>query len=80
MYAESAIGAYAWGGSATPRECEIIGSGIGVHNWRSSASIGRDANTGSICKDLTMVESEDIPAFQRFLDRVELCEYKSAEC
>ncbi|TMF10352.1 MAG: hypothetical protein E6I38_05460 [Chloroflexi bacterium] len=64
----------------TPTDCDRVGEAIAVHNWRSSAFIGRDANTGHVCKDIRIVQPEDLVAFQRFLDRVELCEYKDAKC
>ena len=64
----------------TPADCDRVGEAIAVHNWRSSAFIGRDANTGHVCKDIRIVQPDDLVAFQRFLDRVELCEYKDAKC
>jgi hypothetical protein len=68
------------GVTPTPADCDFALSGIEAQNGRSSAFIGKDQRTGSICKNLSNVRPEDLVAFQRFLDRVELCVYQEAAC
>jgi hypothetical protein len=68
------------GVTPTPVDCDRAWEGIQVNNGRSSAFIGRDARTGSLCKMLTNVQPEDLAAFERFLDRVAFCIYEQAEC
>ena len=81
MYTDFMIGARGSGGvTPTPADCDFVFEAYAVRNGRSSAYIGKDERTGSICKDLSNVQPEDLAAFQRFLDRVELCFHRPAEC
>jgi hypothetical protein len=54
------------GGGSTPADCEVLADTIGLRNGRSSAFIGLDARTGSLCKDFSEVLPDDAVAFERY--------------
>jgi hypothetical protein len=61
------------GGVTTPGDCEVLADTIGLRNGRSSAFIGLDARTGSLCKELSSVHGDDLAAFERYSADVRRC-------
>lgn len=70
---EISIGSSGGRGEVSPAECEIAGKSMSVSNGRSTAFVWVDANTESLCKDVSYVKPEDSDAFQRYLSDVMLC-------